>query len=111
MNLKDLDYFDFARLNGHRAAFVVNADRSAWIESDGERYPIDLTNYRENEVDGTKPIVIGDLLKTNKPMGTKPMNQKGLLRLINLKDEVWIFAFVGQDKHVCLLSMGRYETL
>ncbi|EKK5568062.1 hypothetical protein PN823_004482 [Enterobacter hormaechei] len=110
MNIKELDYFDYARLNGHLACFVVNADRSAWIESDGIRYTLDLTHYRENEIDEEKGVKLGDLLKNDKPFGDRTLNQKGILRLINLDDKVWLFAFVGQQKHVCMISMGRFET-
>ncbi|EIP9221017.1 hypothetical protein LT875_002464 [Salmonella enterica] len=114
MNITDLDYFDFTRLNGHLASFVVNDDKTAWIECDGVRYNMDLANYRENEIDEKKAAAGGlnlaDLLKNDKPFSLKNTHQRGILRLINLNDEVWLFIFLGRDKHVCMISMGKFET-
>ncbi|EPT1451854.1 hypothetical protein ACVOZ6_003442 [Escherichia coli] len=114
MNITDLDYFDFTRLNGHFASFVVKEDQRAWIECDGIRYEMDLSNYRQNDIDETKVAANGlsmaELIKNDKPFERKNLNQRGILRLVNLDDTIWIFMFLGQDKHVCMISMGRFET-
>ncbi|EDZ0839858.1 hypothetical protein GJ904_20015 [Salmonella enterica] len=114
MNIKDLDYFDFTRLNGHLASFVVKEDKTAWIECDGVRYDMDLANFRENEIDermaAEGKLNMAELLKNDKPFSLTNTNQRGILRLINLNDEVWLFTFLGRDKHVCMISMGKFET-
>lgn len=45
---------------------MVNADRCAWIESDGIRYTLDLNPYREKEIDEENGVTPGALLKNDK---------------------------------------------
>ncbi|ENQ1546044.1 hypothetical protein ACEOHC_003856 [Salmonella enterica] len=114
MNITELDYFDFTRLNGHLASFVVKEDKTAWIECDGTRYEMDLSNFRQNDIDERKVaengLSMAELIKNDKPFTQTNLHQRGILRLLNLDDTIWIFMFLGQDKHVCMISMGKFET-
>lgn len=110
MNIKDLDYFDYARLNGHLAKFVINEEKTAWIECEGTRYAFDIADFREREVKDASDMAPASLLANSKPMDAKPLKQSGILRLVNMKDEVWVFVFVGVEKHICMIAMGDYKT-
>lgn len=108
--INELDYFDFLRLDGKPAIFEVSAKRS-FISCEGIQYDFEPGQMKCSDVDvSEKPEAISKALKENSvPLNTLDLREEGRLRLLNLHDEFWLFAFASGIKNICLIRTGSFE--
>lgn len=110
LSIKELDYFDFLRLDGKKAVFDVSPER-IFISCEGMQYDFETDQMKCSDIDVSKGNL--EAMKSFKenevPLNTITMREQGFLKLFNFDDRVWLFAFASSAKNICLIKTGTFE--
>ncbi|ENE5752042.1 hypothetical protein ABNO07_003520 [Salmonella enterica subsp. enterica serovar Bareilly] len=110
LSVKELDYFDMLRLDGKKAVFDVSPSRM-FIDCEGMQYEFERGSMKCSDVDLEADVA--ETLKAFKenevPLDTMTLREKGVLKMFNLDDRLWLFAFASVNKHICLIRTGTFE--
>ncbi|EON2338959.1 hypothetical protein ACLLKL_001928 [Escherichia coli] len=110
LSVKELDYFDMLRLDGKQAVFDVSPTRM-FIACEGMQYDFEPGSMKCSDVDLQSDAA--EALKAFRdnevPLDTMTMREKGFLKMFNLDDHLWLFAFASANQHVCLIRTGTFE--
>ncbi|EAM6792399.1 hypothetical protein E0G74_01395 [Salmonella enterica] len=109
-DLKSLDYFELLRLDGKRAVYDLDGNKSAVI-CEGVSYTLDTTKMTYRNVDMKKVAEGFANPEISAPLsaGELKLHEHGVLKLFNLKDQYWLLVFMAPPKTACLLRVGSFE--
>ncbi|EBJ6658336.1 hypothetical protein D0Q53_20690 [Salmonella enterica] len=110
ISVKELDYFDLLRLDGKDAIFDVSPER-IFLSCEGMQYDFNPADMKCSDVDVSKnPAEALEAFRANEvPLNSVSMREKGILKMFNMDDRVWLFAFASFQKHICLIRTGTFE--
>lgn len=107
--VKDLDYFDCLRLDGHRAHYV-RAGTESYISSDVIRLALNVEgvlgmNLSKDEAAALTPEL---LRKNNIPLPDN-IDMKGRFKFVNMEDQYWLFVFMAMPNFVHIIKGAAFE--
>lgn len=110
LSVKELDYFDMLRLDGKKAVFDVSPERM-FISCEGMNYEFEKGSMKCSDVDTSKDALeaLKSFRENEVPMENMTFRENGVLKLFNLDDTLWLFAFASPSKHICLIRTGSFE--
>ncbi|EIW6162738.1 hypothetical protein MF451_003735 [Salmonella enterica subsp. enterica serovar Saintpaul] len=98
------------RLDGKSAVFDVSPSR-IFISCDGMQYEFEPGSMKCSDVDLKANAL--DALKAFRanevPLDSMTMREQGILKMFNLDDNLWLFAFASRNQHICLIRTGTFE--
>lgn len=108
MKFAELDYFDCLRLDGKRAR-LLKSDGSAEITCEGMRFDLNVEGMLGADLDAkTARELTPEKLKAISVPLPNTLDLRGGFKLVNMNDEVWMFAFIAPPDFVYIIKGNTF---
>ncbi|EGC0267533.1 hypothetical protein H8U31_001283 [Salmonella enterica] len=107
--VKDLDYFDCLRLDGHRAHYV-RSGKEGHISSDVIRLTLNVEGVVGMDLDKDEAAALTpELLRKNSIPLPENLDIKGRFKFVNMEDTYWLFVFMAMPNFVHIIKGAAFD--